>query len=184
VAPTPGRAERHRRRSACKSQYAPTRRIAGTVIGLAAVAGGLIGARVELQVLEQVLGSAAGAVDIVVERLARSLKTGGDEPGIRSEARRLAPREHAAFKADGAARHDNANFGQVSAHRIDAGGPLAEQQLVQYRTGIRCRDRALSTSSSRLTELSSSRPSGQGSEGKRGSDRLVKDTKKQYTEPS
>jgi hypothetical protein len=48
----------------------PTLQEQPELIGLPAVAGGLVGARVELQLLDQVLGATARAVDLLVERLA------------------------------------------------------------------------------------------------------------------
>jgi hypothetical protein len=60
----PDRAARHRRAQRMQEPVGTHVQEEPELIGLPAVAGGLVGARVELQVLDQVLGSAACAVDL------------------------------------------------------------------------------------------------------------------------
>src|SRR2546427_9235760 len=52
------------------------------LIGLPARAGGLVGARVELHVLDQVLHAPARAVHLLVKKLSSTLEVGDDEAHV------------------------------------------------------------------------------------------------------
>ena len=59
------------------------------LVGLPAVAGSLVGSRVELEVLDQVLHPPARAVDLLVKHLAPAGQVGDDEAHVGTERGRL-----------------------------------------------------------------------------------------------
>ena len=72
------------------------------LIGLPTRAGGLVGTRVELHVLDQIFHAPALAIDLVVEMLGAAGEIGDDEACIGAERRRLDAGDHLVRPAPGA----------------------------------------------------------------------------------